>query len=339
MTRALNGMKWLGTTLVRAARELIEDKAPRLAASLSYYTVFSLPPLLVILIGIAGIAFGADAVREQMVTQLGGLIGQEAAVLLGDAVQDSERTGSGVAVVLGTATLLLGASGVVGQLTDSLNTIWEVEPPKGGGILKFIRSRFLSLAAVLGGGFLLLVSLAVSAGIAALVDTFSRFEVLVPLLATLDLAASFLVITLVFALIFKFLPDIEVAWSDVWFGAAITSALFVVGKFAIGFYLGTSDVGSAYGAAGSLIIILVWIYYSSLILFYGAEVTQVWSRRKRGVPGEVRVTVTPPIQPTRVQSVVFTSRLARMEPPPSGLLSAMALPRDASSARGSVSWA
>ncbi len=302
MTRALNGMKWLGTTLVRAARELIEDKAPRLAASLSYYTVFSLPPLLVILIGIAGIAFGADAVREQMVTQLGGLIGQEAAVLLGDAVQDSERTGSGVAVVLGTATLLLGASGVVGQLTDSLNTIWEVEPPKGGGILKFIRSRFLSLAAVLGGGFLLLVSLAVSAGIAALVDTFSRFEVLVPLLATLDLAASFLVITLVFALIFKFLPDIEVAWSDVWFGAAITSALFVVGKFAIGFYLGTSDVGSAYGAAGSLIIILVWIYYSSLILFYGAEVTQVWSRRKRGVPEEVRVTVTPPIQPTRVQT-------------------------------------
>ncbi len=272
-------MRRLGRTFVAAANEFMDDKAPRLAASLSYYTIFSLPPLLVALTGVAGLAFGAAEVRERLVSQLGGLVGTEPAQMLGDAVRDAEQTGSGIALFLGTVVLLFGASGAFGQLQEALNAVWDVPPEKGSGILRFVRKRFLSFAAVLGAGFLLLVSLAVSAAIAALVDTLERFDRLAPFLAVLDLAASFTVITVVFALMFKFLPDVVVSWRDVWLGASITSALFVIGKFAIGLYLGTSEVGSAYGAAGSLIIVLVWIYYSSLILFYGAEFTQVWSTR------------------------------------------------------------
>lgn len=274
-------MRSIATALVAAGKEFIEDKVPRLAASLSYYTVFSLPPLLVILVGVAGIAFGPEEVRDRLVSQLGGLVGEDAARLLGDAIREAEQTGQGVAVVLGTVTLLVGAGGVVGQLKSSLNTVWDVEPEQGGGVGRFVRTRFVSLAAVLGAGFLLLVSLAVSAVIGALVEAFQRFEAIAPFLAAADIVASFVVITIVFALMFKYLPDTEIAWPDIWLGSAITSALFGVGKFAIGFYLGASDVGSAYGAAGSLIIVLVWIYYSSVILLYGAEFTQVWSSRRR----------------------------------------------------------
>lgn len=276
-------MRELGNTFVAAGRRFLEDKSPRLAASLSYYTVFSLPPLLVTLIAVAGMAFGADEVRDRLVEQLGGLVGTDAANMLGAAVRESEQTGSGWAVGLGAAALVLGASGTFGQLQAALNTVWDVEPPESGGFWRFVQNRFVSLASVLGAGFLLLVSLALSTALAALVDTFERFDAMAPFLFALDLAASFAVITVVFALIFKFLPDVTVSWRDVWWGAAITSALFVIGKFAIGFYVGASEVGSAYGAAGSLIVVLVWIYYSSIILLYGAEFTQVWSKRGKSV--------------------------------------------------------
>jgi membrane protein len=285
-------MRDLGRTLVAAAKGFIEDKAPRLAASLSFYTIFSLPPLLVTLIGVAGFFLGAEEVRERLLAQLAGLVGQEPARMLGDAVRDAENAGSGLTMVLGTVMLLIGAGGAFGQLQDALNTMWNVAPDKGGGVMRFVQARFLSFAAVLGAGFLLLVSLAVSAVIAAVVDRFGQFDAIAPFLAALDMAASFLVITLVFALMFKFLPDNKVSWPDVWWGAAITSAMFVVGKFAIGFYLGTSDVGSAYGAAGSLIIVLTWIYYSSLIVLYGAEVTQKWSTRPRTPPLPERIAGT-----------------------------------------------
>jgi membrane protein len=197
---------------------------------------------------------------------------------LGQAISEAQSTtGTGAAVVIGVGALLLGATGVFGQLQDSLNTIWEATPRKVSGFWGFFRSRLLSLAAVLGTGFLLLVSLAVSAAIGGIVDIAGQLDTLEPFLIVMDLITSAAVITVMFALMFKFLPDVEVAWRDVWFGAAVTAVLFVAGKFGIGFYLSMSDVDSAYGAAGSLIIILVWIYYSALILFFGAELTQAWA--------------------------------------------------------------
>jgi membrane protein len=165
-------------------------------------------------------------------------------------------------------------------LQEALNTIWEVEPKKGGGIWRLVRSRLLSFGTILGTGFLLLVSLSVSAAIGALVNAASGIDWMAPYLAALDVVASLIVITCLFALIFKVLPDTRIEWRDVWVGAGLTAILFVAGKFAIGFYLGVSDVGSAYGAAGSIIVILVWIYYSALILFFGAEFTQVWAANR-----------------------------------------------------------
>jgi membrane protein len=272
----------LGQVAVAAARDWIDDKAPRLAAALSYYTAFSLPPLLVALIGIAGVAFGAEEVSARIVHQMGGLVGTESAELLGSAITEARQTtGTGWAVALGVAVLLVAASGVFAQLQDALNTIWDVQPKPGGGIWHLIQKRLLSLAAVLGAGFLLLVSLAVSAATAAMADLARNMESLAPFVTILDVVVSLLVITALFALIFKYLPDVRIKWRDVWIGAFITACLFIAGKYAIGFYLGTSDVGSAYGVAGSLIIIMVWIYYSSLIVFFGAELTQIWTKRKK----------------------------------------------------------
>jgi membrane protein len=272
--------------LVAAAKDFLDDKAPRLAAALSYYTAFSLPPLLVAVIGVAGIVYGVDEVRERIMLQVADLVGPDSAATLGEAVVDAQRsTGSGGALILGVLTLLFGATGAFGQLQEALNTIWEVKPKKGGGIWRLARSRLLSFGTILGTGFLLLVSLAVSTAIGALVDTASRFEWAAPYIAALDIAASLIVITCLFALIFKVLPEAAIDWRDVWVGAALTAGLFVVGKFAIGFYLGVSDVGSAYGAAGSVIVILVWIYYSALILFFGAEFTQVWASNRKSRAG------------------------------------------------------
>lgn len=271
-------MRRLATVFITAGKDWADDKAPRLAAALSYYTAFSLPPLLVLLVGIAGIIYGGDVVRDRIVDQIEWLVGAESSRLLGEAIAEAQQTtGTGGAVVIGFGVLLFGAAGVFGQLQDALNTIWEVKPKKGGGIGKFVRSRLLSIAAVLGAGFLLLVSLAVSAAVGALVDMAGRIQAVAPFLAVLDLLISLVVITALFALIFKYLPNFEIAWRDVWVGAAITALLFVAGKFGIGLYLGTSEVGSAYGAAGSLIVTLVWIYYSALILFFGAELTQAWA--------------------------------------------------------------
>jgi membrane protein len=267
--------------LVAAAKDFIEDKAPRLAAALSYYMAFSLPPLLVAVIGVAGVVYGVDEVREKIMSQVAGLVGTTSAATLGEAVLDAQRsTGTGGALLLGLLTLLVGATGAFGQLQDALNTIWEVEPKEGQGFWRLLRSRWLSFGTILGAGFLLLVSLTVSAAIGALVDTTSDIEWMAPYIAALDILASLIVVTSLFALIFKVLPDTAIQWRDVWVGAALTAGLFVIGKFAIGFYLGVSEVGSAYGAAGSVIVIMVWIYYSALILFFGAEFTQVWASHR-----------------------------------------------------------
>ncbi len=261
--------------------EWSEDKASRLAAALAYYAAISLAPLLMILLGIVGLVFGKEASAGQIAIQLRDLLGEQSARVIQDIIANSNKPAKGIAsTIIGTIILLLGASGVFGALQDGLNTIWEVKLKPGRGILGIIKDRFLSLAMVLGVGFLLLVSLVVSAATAALGKYVGG---LLPLpsimLEVLNFVVSFAVVTLLFALIYKVLPDVEISWNDVWIGALITALLFTIGKVGIGFYLGRGTVGSVYGAAGSLIVFLIWIYYSAQILFFGAELTQVYTNK------------------------------------------------------------
>lgn len=258
-----------------------EDKVPRLAAALAYFTVFSLAPLLIISISIAAIFFGEDAARGQIVGQIQSLVGQEGAEAIESMIANANQVEGGVvATIVGIVTLLLGASGVFGQLQDALNTIWEVAPKPGRGIVNFIRIRILSFGMVLAIGFLLLVSLIASAVLAGL-GTFMNgiLPDLAPLWEVVNFVVSFGVITFLFALIYKVLPDVRITWGDVWIGAAFTAFLFTIGRTLIGIYLGSAAVGSAYGAAGSLVVILVWVFYSAQILLFGAEFTQVYARR------------------------------------------------------------
>jgi membrane protein len=257
------------------------DKAPRLGAALSYYTVFSLVPLLILTIAIAGLVFGKDAAQQAMMGQIESLVGPQSAAAIQQMLEIAQKPSSGaLASLIAIGTLLLGASGVFAQLQDALNTVWGVEPKTGRGIWGVIKDRFFSFMAVLGTGFLLLVSLVLSAALAAFGKLFlSSLPGQETALHVANFAISFGVITLLFAMMFKLLPDAKIVWHDVWIGAGITSLLFTVGKFLIGMYLGKADVGSAYGAAGSLVILLVWVYYSSQILLFGAEFTSVYANR------------------------------------------------------------
>jgi membrane protein len=259
----------------------IDDEPFLLASSLSYYTLFSLTPLLVIAIAVAGIFFGQEAAQNQIVTTIGGMIGPESARAIQDMIENAsdEQAAGIISSVLGTVTLLIGAGGVVGQLQTSLNKVWGVEAKTEGGVWLLIRQRFISFAMVLAVGFLLLVSLIVS----ALLTAFSQFmggmagdSSLVSHL--LDIAFSLAFVTMLFAMIYKFVPDVQTQWQDVWIGAALTSVLFTIGKFLIGLYLGSSGIASAYGAAGSIVTILLWVYYSSLIFLLGAEFTERYAR-------------------------------------------------------------
>jgi membrane protein len=264
-----------------AFKDWSEDKAARLAAALAYYAAISLAPLLVVLLGIAGLALGPEAAAGQLAAQIQDLIGQQSAQAVQDIIAHANRPAAGiVSTAAGTAVLLLGAAGVFGALQDGLNTIWEVEPQKRRGLIGMVKDRFLSLTMVLGIGFLLLVSLVISAVLSALGKQVEQFLPLPSFLIQLvNALVSFVVIGVLFALIYKVLPDVEIAWTDVWIGAALTSLLFTIGKFAIGLYLGRSSVGTAYGAAGSFVVILIWIYYSTQVLFFGAELTQVYANR------------------------------------------------------------
>ncbi len=257
-----------------------EDKAPRLAAALAYYTAFSIAPLLVITVSIAGLAFGEDAVQGHLRYQIQGLVGGQAAGAIEEMLTNFHHPDTGIlATVIGLVTLLLGAAGLFGQLQDALDTIWEVAPKPGQGILSIIRQRFISFTMVLGIGFLLLVSLVISAAVSA-VGNFVSVHVAPPQFAlqVVNFLISFGITTLLFAVIYKVLPDARIAWRDVWMGAAVTSLLFNIGKLLIGLYLGNSTIGSAYGAAGSFVVLLLWINYSAQILLFGAEFTQVYAR-------------------------------------------------------------
>lgn len=263
-----------------AFTEFGDDKAQRLAASLAYYTIFSIAPLLLIAVAIAGLIFGKSQAQAQILAELRTVFGPAGGKAIEQMLVSAAKPKSGTfAIIIGFVTLLFGAAGVFGQLKDALNTIWNVEPKKDGGIMKMLKDRFLSFAMVLGVGFLLLVSLILDAAVSAMGHfASSHLPGGEALWQVLQLVVSFGVVSLLFAMIFRFLPDIRVEWHDVWFGALFTALLFVIGKFALGLYLGKGSVGSAYGAAGSLVVLLVWIYWSANILFFGAEFTQVYAR-------------------------------------------------------------
>jgi len=271
------------TTLVKeTVTRWTEDKASALAAALAYYSLFSLAPLVLIAVAVAGLVFGHQAAEGELYSQVAGLIGDASAKALQEIVarMNQEQGGGVVATIVGVATLLFGATGVFAQLQDSMNTIWKARSPTTNGLLDFLRVRLLSFSMVLGIGFLLLVSLVLSAVLSALGDYLGTFlpggaAVGHALNATVSLA----VVTVLFAMIFKFLPDTRVAWKDVVLGALVTSFLFTIGKFAIGFYLAKASVASSYGAAGSVVILLLWVYYSALILYFGAEFTHVYAMR------------------------------------------------------------
>jgi len=260
-----------------------EDRASRLAAALAYYTIFSLAPMLVIAIAVAGFVWQADAVEAQVMRQIQGLVGVEGAEFVADLLDSAGSPAEGIAAtIVGVITLLFGALGVFNELHNSLNVIWEVKPDKQEGfwqsVKKALIDRFLSFTMVLGIGFLLLVSLVVSAGLSATQEVLGNaFPIPEFLLQLLNLVISIGVITVLFAMIYKYLPDTEVPWRYVWLGAFVTAILFSLGKMLIGIYLGNSAVASSFGAAGSLVLLLVWIYYSAQILFFGAEFTQVYA--------------------------------------------------------------
>ena len=260
--------------------QFFEDQPFQLASSLSYYSIFSLAPLLIIAISVAGLVFGREAAQNQIVETLSGMIGQDSAKAVQDMIQNaSQKPKTGItSTILGIVALLFGAGGVVGQLQTSINTIWGVAAKTGQGVWGFIRTRFLSFAMVLAIGFLLLVSLAITALVAGLSQVMGSLFGGAKIIAhVLELVVSFGLVTVLFAMIYKFLPDVKIQWRDVWIGAALTSVLFTIGKFLIGLYLGTSGVTSTFGAAGSLITVLLWVFYSSLIFFLGAEFTQVYA--------------------------------------------------------------
>lgn len=272
-------LKGLWKLLGVAYTKWTDDHAQGLGAALAFYTVFSMAPLLLIVIAIAGVVFGQEAAEGHIIGQIQGFVGEESANAIQDMLEHARTPSTGLlAMGIALVTLLFGASGVFAQLQDALNIIWGVETKPGLGIFQVLRDRFTSFVAVLGSGFLLLVSLVLSAGLAAVGDT---LQALLPapeaVLQAINILVSFVVITLLFAMIYKLIPDVSNGWKDVWVGAAMTAFLFTVGKFLIGLYLGKSDVGLAYGAAGSVIVILLWVYYASQIFLFGAEFTAVYA--------------------------------------------------------------
>jgi len=265
--------------LKQTFQEWLQDKAPQLGASLAYYTVFSLAPLILVLLAIVGVIFRDDPAGawNRITQQMSYFLDQSAVQVVQNIAQNASQPGkSTLATVIGVAFALFGASGVFGQLQDALNTIWGVKAKPSRGIWGFLRNRFLSFAMVAGICFLLLVSLVVE----ALLKGFSHYvQSVLPggigIAFTVYLVFDFAVVVLLFAIIFKFLPDVKIQWQDVWIGAVITAILFGIGKWLLGFYLGSGAAGSAYGAASSLIKLLLWVYYSSRIPLFGAEFTQV----------------------------------------------------------------
>lgn len=273
-------LRKIGRLFPETFKEWQADKAPLIAAALAYYTVFSISPLLVIAIAIAGTVFGDQTAQKEITDQLVALVGQDGVKPILQALNNiSQPKIRGFASLISIAILILGASGIFAQLQDALNTVWKVKPQPGQGVMLFLRKRLLSFLMVLAIGFLLILSLVLS----AVVATLSRYRTdFLPgssvLWENLDLIVSFGLITFLFCLMFKYVPDVKIAWKDVFIGSIITALLFLFGKYLLGLYLSKGSLGSAYGAAGSLIVFLAWVYYSAQIILFGAEFTHVYTR-------------------------------------------------------------
>jgi membrane protein len=271
----------LGWVMKRALVGWWNDNVPRLGASLAYYTLFALAPILVVAIAIAGLVFGPEAVRGEIVGQIQGLVGYEGARAVQAMLESAAKpSASLLATIIGLVTFFLGATSAFLELQTALNAIWRVQPKKGASVRDFLRQRLISFGLVVGVGFLLLVSLLVSAALAALNRYLGNA---IPALTVFWQAANVLVslavTTLLFAMVYKVLPDVKLRWRDVWVGALVTAGFFTVGKHVIGLYLGTSTVASTYGAAGSVVVVLVWVYYSSQVVLLGAEFTRYFVER------------------------------------------------------------
>lgn len=269
--------------------KFIDDKGPKLGASLSFYTIFSIAPLIIITIAVAGFIFGEEAARGQLFYQIKDLIGDDGAQVIQTALKNTQYSWEGiVTVIISFATILIGSTAVFVELQESLDMVWKVKPKPGYSFIKdLIKDRIISFAIVIATGFLLLVSLLINTLISVLSNFVSEQFFTLPISA-LNLAnnfLSFVVIFILFMMIFKFLPDVIIEWRHVWVGALVTALFFVIGKYLIGIYLGNSTLSSTYGAFGSLVVFLLWVYYSAQILFLGAEFTQVYANKYgEGIP-------------------------------------------------------
>ena len=276
----LRSPRVLWSLLRQTFDEWSEDNALRLGAALAYYTIFSLAPLLLIVIAVGGMFFGREVAQGRIIDQISGMVGRQSADAIAEMINEASKPSTGlVASLVSLGAILIGATGVFGELQSGLNQIWDVRP-RAMTWQSLLRDRLTSFSLVLGMGFLLLVSLVIGALLSALDIWFAaNLPVFQVVLEMLHFVVSFVVVTMLFAMIFKVLPDVKVTWGDVAVGATATALLFTVGELLIGLYIGRGTVGSIYGAAGSLVVILVWVYYSSQILFFGAEFTQVYARR------------------------------------------------------------
>jgi membrane protein len=279
----LTSVRSLIAAISRTVQEFLDDQPFDLAGALSYYTLLSIAPLLVVVLATAGLFLGGEAVRDQVVDQISGLTGRSSAELIETVIAKSDQPKRGVfAMTVGVAITVLGATTVFAQLQAALNRIWHVQAAPGKNVIwGFVRHRVLSLGLVLTIALLLLVSLVISALLAGFQGYLNaHFPGGAIIWQALNAVVSLALITVLIAMIFKFLPDAKIEWRDTWFGAFITSLLFTIGKFLIGLYLGQASIGSTYGAAGSAVVLMVWTYYASLILFFGAKITQVMARSR-----------------------------------------------------------
>lgn len=284
--------------------EFTDDNAIKLSAALSYYTIFALPPLLIIIITICGFFFGEEAVTGQLYGQINRMVGDDAAIQIQEAIKNVQLADSNIFVsIFGVVMLLIGASGVFAEIQSSINFIWGLKAKPNKGLKKFIQNRIMSFSMIVSVGFLMLVSLILNATLDVLNARLKLYlpESTIYLFYVINLVIVFASITLLFAIIFRTLPDGIIKWKDAFIGASSTAVLFMVGKFAIGFYLGNSTIGSVYGAAGSVIVILVWVYYSAIILYFGAEFTKVYARSYGGE-------ITPNAYSVKIKKEIFEEK-------------------------------
>jgi membrane protein len=277
--KIIKKVKTFWQILKQTFHDFMDDKVLKLSAALSYYTVFSIAPMLIVIITLCDVFLGKEAIEGSIYGQIKSMVGSEAALQIQQMIKNAALSGdSGWATVVGVVTLIIGATSVFGEIQDSINFIWQLKAKPKNGLVKMLLNRLLSFSIVISLGFILMVSLALNGIISLFSNQLAVFfpQVTIVLVYIINMVLTFVVISVLFAIIFKVLPDAKVQWKHVIIGAVTTAILFMIGKFAIGLYLGSSKVGTAYGAAGSIVIILLWVYYSAIILYFGAEFTQVY---------------------------------------------------------------